>query len=289
MPRDPRRPDRLTVSDSTAVRRSRAFTSESVPENYERLLAAAIFEPWAELLVTRAGIGAGESVLDVASGTGVVARRAALAAGPAGRVLASDLSPAMLARAQAHAAQDRAAPIEFLESAAETLPVAAGTFDVALCQQGLQFFPDKPAALGAVHNALRAGGRLALAVWAAGEPLQPFDGYGETLRDAGVEPPFAGAFEPGSFRLGAAQVQELLEAAGFGSVEVTIERLTIVWADQAMLVEGILGTPFGPLVSALDPERRADVDAELARRLGPQVANEPVRHETVAVIAVATR
>ncbi|MGP0050941.1 MAG: methyltransferase domain-containing protein, partial [Solirubrobacteraceae bacterium] len=81
--------------------RSSAFTSHSVPDEYERHLVPAVFEPWAEILLDAVGISPGSRVLDIASGTGVVARAAARRAGCDGQVVASDVSGPMLARSAA--------------------------------------------------------------------------------------------------------------------------------------------------------------------------------------------
>src|SRR5580693_930046 len=95
--------------------RASGFAEVSVPDGYGRFLLAQLFEPWAAELVTRAVLRPGSSVLDVASGLGPVARLAAAAAGPAGRVVASDISAAMLDAAGARPVAPGWAPIEYLE------------------------------------------------------------------------------------------------------------------------------------------------------------------------------
>ena len=80
--------------------RSGSFTQVSVPDGYDRFMLGQLFEPWAAELIARASLKPGCSVLDVASGLGPVARLAAKAAGSGGRVVASDISAAMLAVAR---------------------------------------------------------------------------------------------------------------------------------------------------------------------------------------------
>jgi len=104
-----------------------AFGAVSVSENYERRLAPVLFEPWAEVLIERVGVHAGDEVLDVASGTGVVARLASRYVAETGRVVATDVSGAMLARAAAHPQSGGGAPIEYLEASVQALPVADAT------------------------------------------------------------------------------------------------------------------------------------------------------------------
>lgn len=95
-------------------------------------------------------------MLDVACGTGPVARYVAPLVGPMGRVLGLDLNAGMLAIARAMAQR---------EGNATALPFPDASFDRVCCQQGLRFFPDRPATLQEMCRVLIPGGRLALAVW----------------------------------------------------------------------------------------------------------------------------
>src|SRR5439155_11949491 len=103
-------------------------------------------------------------VLDVACGTGVVARAAAERVGAAGRVIGIDLNPGMIAVARS-LPEPAGASIEWVERSALDLRLQDATMDVALCQQGLQFFPDKALAMREMRRVLARGGRLALSVW----------------------------------------------------------------------------------------------------------------------------
>lgn len=139
-----------------------AMNRESFPEIYERELVGPLFRPWAEILIERTAVSAGDRVLDVACGTGIVARLARERTGDGGRVVGVDLSPAMLAVARAVAP----AGIDWREGNAGALPVDdAERFDVVICQQGLQFFPDRTAAIGEMRRVLAPNGRLAVAAW----------------------------------------------------------------------------------------------------------------------------
>jgi len=266
--------------------RSQAFAGASVPANYERFLAPVIFEPWAEILVERIGVQPGDRVLDVASGTGVAARQAAQRAGPSGRVVATDASEAMLAHAATTSAAPTASPIEYVPAPATELPFRDDAFDALLCQQGLQFFADRPAAVAEFHRVLQPGGVAGIAVWAAGHGLEPFEDYSEVMLAAEVEPPYPRAYEASSYCMAGEEINALLTGAGFTSVDTSIVELTIAWPDAATRVAGISGTPFGPLVAALSPERRAALESELAGR-GSTPDGEPLRRASVAVLAVA--
>jgi ubiquinone/menaquinone biosynthesis C-methylase UbiE len=131
------------------------------PEMYERELVAPLFRPCAEIMVEQAAIAPGERVLDLACGTGVLARLVNERYGGQAPVTGVDASGQMLAVARSIAPE-----IEWREAKAGGLPAEfAGAFDVVLCQQGLQFFPDKPAAMREVRRALAPGGRVVIATW----------------------------------------------------------------------------------------------------------------------------
>jgi ubiquinone/menaquinone biosynthesis C-methylase UbiE len=136
---------------------------------YERWLVGPLFRPWAEMTVEEVGLGPRDRVLDIACGTGILARVARERIGDAGHVVGTDISPDMLAVARAVAPG-----IEWREGNASALPLEDGEqFDVVACQQGLQFFPDKPAAAAQMRRALAKGGKLAVARWRSDEEI-PF-------------------------------------------------------------------------------------------------------------------
>ena len=158
------------------------FTNPSVPKAYDEFYVPRLFEPWANLLLDEVNLQAGEAVLDIATGPGTVARLAAMRLGPGGRIVATDIALPMLDIARAKPVQAGAAPIEYLESPAAPLAASSGAFDAVLCQQGLQFFPDRPAALREMRRVLKPNGRAAIAVWAEIEHNQIFAAYHTALR-----------------------------------------------------------------------------------------------------------
>jgi SAM-dependent methyltransferase len=131
-------------------------------ELYEATFVPAIFGEWAPHLVDAAGVSAGARVLDVACGTGVVARAAADRVGPAGAVTGVDLSKAMLAVAR------RTRPdLAWRQADAANLPFPDGSFDVVLCQSALMFFPDPVKALGEMGRVTTARGTVAVQVYSS--------------------------------------------------------------------------------------------------------------------------
>jgi SAM-dependent methyltransferase len=206
-----------------------ATASTSGMRFYDDIMVPRLFEPWAELLLDQVNIQRGQSVLDVACGPGTVSRRAALRVGPSGRVTGCDLSPAMLELARSKNSVADSAPIEYVECPADVLPLPDDAFDRVTCQQGLQFFPDRPAALGEMRRALRTDGRLGVAIWCAIEDCPPF----EALRDAlgrvlGTET--ADAYEAGPWGYGDADaLARLVENAGFTNVSVRRYELPLIF------------------------------------------------------------
>ncbi|HEX6926732.1 MAG TPA: methyltransferase domain-containing protein [Longimicrobiaceae bacterium] len=137
------------------------FSPASIPEMYEQLLVGPLFSPWVDPLLDDVELRPGDRVLDVACGTGVVARGAAARLDDTESVVGVDVSPGMLAVAR------RVEPgIDWREGSASDLPLRAGEqFDVVVCQQGFQFFPDRHAAARQMRRALANGGRVGISTW----------------------------------------------------------------------------------------------------------------------------
>jgi SAM-dependent methyltransferase len=112
----------------------------SAAEVYERELVPAIFGPWAPRVVALAAPVAGGRVLDVACGTGVVARLAAERVAPDGQVVGLDLNPGMLAVASS--VPVAGAPVGWVRASAVRMPFPDRSFEVVCCQLGLQYVPD---------------------------------------------------------------------------------------------------------------------------------------------------
>jgi SAM-dependent methyltransferase len=232
-------------------------------------MVPAIFAPWAPDLIAAADLRPGERVLDVACGTGVVTRVAAQRLAGTDRVVGLDRDPSMLAAARA-AAGDR--PIEWREGDAIALPFADGAFDVVLCQQGLQFIPDKLAALREMHRVLAPGGRALASVW---RPTRDIPGY-RALEDALARHLGRPAALP-PFSFGdARELRRLLVEAGFRDIAIRAEvKMTRFPSPEAFVRAAVGGAPsmLGPLAEqGEDGLARiiADVAAELATSLDDQ-------------------
>jgi ubiquinone/menaquinone biosynthesis C-methylase UbiE len=134
---------------------------ESSAESYERYLVPLFFAPGAEYLTELGALKEGERVLDLACGTGIVARTAAPKVGANGMVVGVDLNEDMLEVAR-RASSDIIPPIKWQHADAHNIPFPDATFDIVFCQQGLQFFPDRSVVLREAYRVLMPNGRLVL-------------------------------------------------------------------------------------------------------------------------------
>lgn len=129
---------------------------------YEALFVPALFAPWAHHLIESVAPETDAQVLDVACGTGVLARLVHTRCGPGGHVVGLDPAPGMLA-----AAQEVTPGVEWVSGRAEAMPFDAARFDVLLSQFGMMFFEDRAAAAAEMARVLKPGGRVALALWSS--------------------------------------------------------------------------------------------------------------------------
>lgn len=203
-------------------------------ETYERYLGPAIADPWTLVLLEYAAPQPGERGLDVACGTGSVARHTAPLVGVKGKVVALDLSPEMLAVARSLPAPV-GAEIEWREGNAVALALPDHAFDLVLCQQGLQFFCDRTASLREMRRVLTDGGRVVLSVWQA---LQRHPIY-EALFEATARHLRASISDLAlSFSLGdAEELRALLSDAGFQRIQVAPRSLDIHLPSPERFVE----------------------------------------------------
>ena len=167
--------------EPSAQTRSPVFSEDSSATTYREIHLPRIFAPWAGVLLEIVPTLPDDSVLDVATGPGTVALQAARLAGAHGRVVGVDFSPAMLRIARAWPAEPGAAPIEYIESSAMSMPLPDATFDVAYCQQGLQHMSDPFAALREMRRLLKVDGRIGVATWSR----SPFGLFREVVAQLG--------------------------------------------------------------------------------------------------------
>lgn len=251
--------DRTTNSMSTKFYDERQ--SDDAAEHYESDFVPMIGGPVASDLVEGAALRKGERVLDVACGTGVVARLAAQRVGERGRVAGLDINPAMLAVARRVTPPELA--IAWYETSAEAMPLPDAGFDAVLCSMGLQFMENAADALREMLRVLAPGGRLALCV--PGPTPKVF----ATMADIAEHLDAAlGPFMHAVFSLhDPSAMAERLERAGFRHVVVRTQTKTLrVPPPTEFFWRYLRCTPLAGALARLSEQRRAALEREVVAR-----------------------
>lgn len=201
---------------------------------YEKLFVPALFDAWTKHLVVGAGISEGLQVLDLACGTGVLARRALAVAGTTGRIVGADPAPGMLA-----VAREIEPRIHWVLCGAETLDLPDNEFDCVISQFGMMFFRDRQKSADEMFRVLRPGGSLAIAVWRS---VEHNPAYGDIIAvlEEQVGTAAADALRL-PYRLGDARtVTRVLENSGFADIRVEAKTETARFPSSRQMVEAEL-------------------------------------------------
>jgi SAM-dependent methyltransferase len=201
---------------------------------YEALFVPALFEAWTKHLVEGASVGEGAHVLDVACGTGVLARSAFARVGANGRVVGADPAPGMLA-----AAKEIEPTIDWVLCGAEALDVEDETFDCVISQFGMMFFEDRKKSTEEMFRVLRPGGSLAIAVWRSVEHNPAYADIISVLEE------HIGTAAADALRLpyslgNADEVTTVLEGSGFAQVTVEARTEMAKFPSSRQMVEAEL-------------------------------------------------
>ncbi len=240
-------PDALSLKDGLR----RQWDAAAAGWDAHSLQIRAWLRPVTDAMIAMAGVSPGASVLDVAAGAGDQSLDLAACVGPQGRVLATDLSPALVALARERARAAGALQVQAEVADGEALPIAAASFDAAVCRLGLMLFPDPLQGLREMHRALRPGGGIGTVVFAAPDRNPCVRILMSTaLRHAGLAP--RDPFMPGSlFSLARpGHIDTLFRQAGFRDVATTAMDAVFRMPDVDAYL-GFVRTSASPIVQLL--------------------------------------
>ena len=209
----------------------------------------------------------GERVLDVACGTGIIARLAAQKVGATGNVVGADVNEGMLDMARKASQDNDGVPITWHQSDVATLSFPDASFDVVFCQHGLEFFPNRAAGLRELFRVLVPGGRLVIRVWRAVERQPFYIALFEALdRHIGVG---VGTSIQAAFQLSRAdELRMLVKNAGFREVHLRFSTNTIRFPSLEEYVFGYLpATPIANDIAAMNESARAAFTSDMVTAL----------------------
>lgn len=242
-------------------------------ETYDSYLVPAIFEPWSRELIKRAQVWKGDRVLDVATGTGIVACRIA---GTGAKVTGLDLDAPRLALARQRAG-DEGVSVTWIEGTAEALPMRQPAFELVTCQQGLQFVENRALAVREIKRVIVPGGRAVIACWSPIEHQGPFAVIDEiAARHTGKR-----HVHPFSFGDQVALNKLLVDAKFFAIAIETVTRQVRI-PDPARFATMALTTISGEPAEALAAAITESVDA-----LAPFVVDDALQFPMRSLVAVA--
>lgn len=230
------------------------------PEAYEKYIVPAFSGAWAYDIVHRAGMQKGEKILDVGCGTGIVARHAAKSLGAAGPgdIVGVDVNEPVLEKAR-EICMSRFPSIEWKQGDATALPFSDAKFDVALCQQGLQYFSDRSRALEEINRVLVNEGRVVFSVWRSIEYFPFYSVLHRVLNQyvsAGAASTLASAFTLGD----PTQLKVLFETAGFKKIDVCLVIKQMRYSPlEEFLAGGFIASPFVTEILALEESTREEM------------------------------
>jgi ubiquinone/menaquinone biosynthesis C-methylase UbiE len=256
---------------------------------YEDALVQPLFVPWGQHLLERVGVQEGESLLDVACGPGTVALLAAARVGDLGSATGCDLSEEMLAIARAKSAKERVS-IDYRHCPAESLPFEDDVFDVAVCQQGLQFFSDRVGALREIRRTVRGGGRVGISVWSEIEACEPFAALETAIAEV-LGAAAATGFRNGPWGFADAQTFEsVLRDAGYSNADVTRDEITVVFGGGVeQLIRSLAAAPVGDDIRQLDHAGRSAFHEVVRSTTADLIGTDgAIRGSTATNTAIAT-
>lgn len=272
-------------------RRALVEISNAMAPGWERRRARidGALAPVREWLVDAIAPSRGQTVLELGAASGDTGLQAVAAVGDEGRLISTDLTPAMVAIGRRRAAEVGARNVEHRVMDAERIDLPDASVDAVVCRFTVMLLADPGAALAGVRRVLRPGGRVAFSVWGPPDRNPWLAIGGAVLRELGHLPPPA-AGEPSPFAL--ASEERLLapiDAAGLVDARVAEVPVTMDYRDAGEYVEVMTDTggPTGMVVRALPEAEREALRSRLEAAMAPFAGADGLRLPGVALCAVA--
>jgi ubiquinone/menaquinone biosynthesis C-methylase UbiE len=268
------------------VATDKQFTG-SIPEIYDRFLVPLIFEPYAHDLADRVAKADPKAVLEIASGTGVVARAMAALLPADVRLTVTDLNQPMLDHAKTRLSDAR---IEWRQADALALPFEDASFDAAVCQFGAMFFPDKVQGYGEARRVLKPGRRFFFNVWDRISENEFADVVMQALAEVFPDdPPRFMARTPHGYH-DVERIRRELNAAGFSDISIeAVDHRSKAASPRDPAIAYCQGTPWRNEIEARDASRLEEATQRAAEALAQRFGSGAVDGRIRAFVITATR
>ncbi len=258
------------------------------PEAYEKFIAPAFGGVWAQDIVERAALRKGDRILDVGCGTGIVARFAYQSLGDSVHITGIDVNRIALEKAR-EISERNATRVEWKQADVTALPFPDDEFDVLLCQQGLQYFPDRSRALSEIHRVLVDQGRIVFSVWRSIEFSPFYLAIHKALQDY-VSQKTAAVLASAYTLSDSVLLRTLFEGAKFKNINIRIVVKQMRYSPlEEFLFGSIFASPFANDILALEYLKREEMFQTIHKSISNYIDDDGLAAPMECYVVSATK